>query len=89
MRSMAPISSSGFGGSQPGWALRSTVSSSGELAPDASSASKRPQSVPRATPETQRYWDGAAAGELWIQRCTPEQHAFFYQIGRASCRERV
>lgn len=47
------------------------------------SMSTAPKFVPRATPETQRYWDGAAAGELWIQRCTPEQHAFFYP--RTSC----
>lgn len=39
--------------------------------------------APRPTPETQRYWDGTAAGELWIQRCTPEQHTFFYP--RTSC----
>lgn len=41
--------------------------------------------APRATPETQRFWDGTAAGELWIQRCLDEKHAFFYP--RTSCPE--
>lgn len=39
--------------------------------------------VPRATPETQPYWDGTAAGELRIQQCVPEQHTYFYP--RTSC----
>lgn len=38
----------------------------------------RPLPVPEPTPETQRYWDGAAAGELWIQRCVTTGKYFFY-----------
>ena len=34
--------------------------------------------LPEPTPETQRYWDGAAAGELWIQRCVTTGKYFFY-----------
>ncbi|MGQ4615624.1 OB-fold domain-containing protein [Nocardia sp. R7R-8] len=34
--------------------------------------------MPEPTPETQRYWDGAAAGELWIQRCVTTGRHFFY-----------
>jgi uncharacterized OB-fold protein len=34
--------------------------------------------VPEPTPETQPYWDGAAAGELRIQRCRDCGTAFFY-----------
>jgi uncharacterized OB-fold protein len=39
--------------------------------------------VPVPTPETQPYWDGAAAGELRIQRCTDCGTPFFYP--RTSC----
>lgn len=34
--------------------------------------------VPQPTPETQPYWDGAAAGQLWIQRCTGCAKHYFY-----------
>ena len=34
--------------------------------------------MPVATPETQPYWDGAARGELRIQRCTDCGAAYFY-----------
>jgi uncharacterized OB-fold protein len=34
--------------------------------------------LPEPTPETQRFWDGAAAGELWIQRCVTTGNFFFY-----------
>jgi uncharacterized OB-fold protein len=34
--------------------------------------------VPVPTPETQPYWDAAAAGELRIQRCTDCGAAYFY-----------
>ncbi|HKF74831.1 MAG TPA: Zn-ribbon domain-containing OB-fold protein [Candidatus Dormibacteraeota bacterium] len=34
--------------------------------------------VPRPTPETQPYWDGARAGELRIQRCTACGDHYFY-----------
>jgi uncharacterized protein len=37
-----------------------------------------PRPLPVPTPETQRYWDGAAAGELWIQRCVTTGKHFFY-----------
>jgi uncharacterized OB-fold protein len=36
---------------------------------------KRPKPVP--TPETQHYWDGAAAGELRLQRCRSCAKAYF------------
>ena len=38
----------------------------------------RPKAVPIPTPETQPYWDGAAAGELRIQRCRDCRQAYFY-----------
>ena len=38
----------------------------------------RPKAVPVPTPETQPYWDGAAAGELRIQRCLDCGEAYFY-----------
>jgi uncharacterized OB-fold protein len=34
--------------------------------------------VPRPTPETQPYWDGARSGELRIQRCTACGDHYFY-----------
>jgi uncharacterized protein len=34
--------------------------------------------VPRPTPETRPYWDGARAGELRIQRCTACREHYFY-----------
>lgn len=34
--------------------------------------------LPEPTPETQRFWDGAAAHELWIQRCVKTGRYFFY-----------
>ena len=34
--------------------------------------------VPRPTPETQPFWDGARAGELRIQRCTACGEHYFY-----------
>jgi len=34
--------------------------------------------VPRPTPETQPYWDGARAGELRIQCCTACGDHYFY-----------
>src|SRR5262245_34320339 len=34
--------------------------------------------VPKPTPETQPYWEGALAGELRIQRCTPCGEFYFY-----------
>ncbi|SRR5260370_31692708 len=37
-----------------------------------------PKPLPKPTPETQRYWEGAAAGELWIQRCVTTGKYFFY-----------
>ncbi|MGH3438108.1 MAG: Zn-ribbon domain-containing OB-fold protein [Sciscionella sp.] len=36
------------------------------------------KAVPVPTPETQPYWDGAANGELRIQRCTACDEPFFY-----------
>src|SRR5689334_25410858 len=33
--------------------------------------------IPRPTPETQPFWDGARAGELRLQRCDACQHAYF------------
>lgn len=34
--------------------------------------------VPKPTPETQPYWEGALADELRIQRCTPCEEFYFY-----------
>jgi uncharacterized OB-fold protein len=34
--------------------------------------------VPQPTPETRPFWDGTAAGELRIQRCTSCGTAYFY-----------
>lgn len=39
--------------------------------------------VPKATPETQSFWDGARAGELRVQRCNACESAYFYP--RPSC----
>ena len=36
---------------------------------------KRP--LPKPTPETQHFWDGAKAGELRLQTCTDCQHTYF------------
>lgn len=41
------------------------------------------KAVPVPTPETQAYWDGAAAGRLRIQRCGDCGTPFFYP--RTSC----
>ncbi|HSR21990.1 MAG TPA: Zn-ribbon domain-containing OB-fold protein [Candidatus Eisenbacteria bacterium] len=35
------------------------------------------KAVPRPTPETQPYWDGARAGQLRIQRCTACREHYF------------
>nr|BAM98997.1 hypothetical protein [Streptosporangium amethystogenes] len=34
--------------------------------------------APKPTPDTQPYWDGAAAGELRLPRCVPCGKAFLY-----------
>jgi uncharacterized OB-fold protein len=34
--------------------------------------------LPEPTPDTQRFWDGAALHELWIQRCVTTGRYFFY-----------
>ena len=36
------------------------------------------KAVPVPTPETQPFWDGCAAGELRIQRCTDCGRPYFY-----------
>jgi uncharacterized protein len=36
------------------------------------------KAVPVPTPETKPYWDGCAAGELRIQRCTDCAEPYFY-----------
>ena len=36
---------------------------------------KRP--LPKPTPETQHYWDGAKAGELRLQSCSDCKHTYF------------
>jgi uncharacterized OB-fold protein len=33
--------------------------------------------LPRPTPETQHFWDGARVGELRLQRCDDCQHTYF------------
>lgn len=39
--------------------------------------------VPQATPETQFFWDGTAAGELRVPLCRACERTFFYP--RSSC----
>jgi len=39
---------------------------------------RRGKAVPEPTPDTQPYWDGAAAGDLRIQRCVDCGVAYFY-----------
>jgi uncharacterized OB-fold protein len=34
--------------------------------------------VPVPTPDTQRFWDAASAGELWIQQCRSCRRHYFY-----------
>ena len=41
-------------------------------------AKAKPKAAPVPTPETQPYWDAAAAGELRIQRCADCGIAYFY-----------
>lgn len=36
-----------------------------------------PKPAPRPTPETQEFWDGAARGELQLQRCRPCDQFYF------------
>lgn len=43
----------------------------------------RTKAVPEPTPETLPYWEGAAAGELRVQRCVDCGTPFFYP--RTSC----
>jgi uncharacterized OB-fold protein len=33
--------------------------------------------VPKPTPESKRYWDGANSGQLWIQKCVKTGKHFF------------
>lgn len=33
--------------------------------------------IPKPTPETQHYWDGAKNGELLLQRCDACDHTYF------------
>lgn len=35
------------------------------------------RAIPKPTPETQHYWDGAREGELRLQRCNACDHAYF------------
>lgn len=35
------------------------------------------RSLPKPTPETRHFWDGAARGELLLQRCDACRHAYF------------
>lgn len=44
-------------------------------AADPLSKPKRP--IPEATPETQHFWDGTAAGELRLQRCVDCSYVYF------------
>lgn len=42
--------------------------------------------VPRATPETRPFWDGAAAGELRVQRCRGcSRHLFYPRLACPRC----
>lgn len=46
--------------------------------PDRKGATVSQGPIPAPTPETQMFWDGTAAGELRIQRCTPCEKFYFY-----------
>ena len=35
------------------------------------------RAIPKPTPETQHYWEGAKQGELRLQRCDACQHTYF------------
>ena len=35
------------------------------------------RAIPKPTPETAHYWEGARAGELRLQRCRACEHAYF------------
>lgn len=35
------------------------------------------RAIPKPTPETAHYWEGARAGELRLQRCNACDHAYF------------
>lgn len=35
------------------------------------------RALPEATPETRHFWEGTAAGELRLQRCTACEHVYF------------
>jgi uncharacterized protein len=37
-----------------------------------------PKAIPKPTPETRPFWDGAAAGELRVQRCLACLRHYFY-----------
>ena len=41
------------------------------------SAADPARARPLPTPETQHYWDGAAAGKLLLQSCTACKHVYF------------
>ncbi|MBQ0720820.1 MAG: Zn-ribbon domain-containing OB-fold protein [Gammaproteobacteria bacterium] len=36
-----------------------------------------PKTLPKPTPETQHFWDGARAGKLLLQQCDNCQHIYF------------
>lgn len=38
----------------------------------------RPKPLPKATPETAPYWDGAREGKLMIMHCNACSHDYFY-----------
>lgn len=38
----------------------------------------RTKYLPKPTPETQEFWDGASRGKLRIQRCNDCEKAYFY-----------
>ena len=38
---------------------------------------KASRPLPRPTPETQHFWDGAREGELRLQRCVDCKHTYF------------
>src|SRR5579862_3621863 len=62
------------------WSARSARSSAGRAEPMPAQGTRPPRgkAVPEPTPDTQPYWDGAAAGELRIQRCLDCRVPYFY-----------
>ncbi|GAA2123375.1 Zn-ribbon domain-containing OB-fold protein [Actinomadura napierensis] len=54
------------------------MSTASRPAPSRAPSKAPSKAVPRPTPDTRPFWDGAAAGELRVQRCRACARHFFY-----------